>query len=52
MSELTIKSVSKFEETNSEKETVQMTKMIISEDGIEKEIILSGNGNIKVASVV
>ena len=44
MKDLKIKEISRFVEDNIEK-----TKLIISEDGKDTEIILSGNGKLKVA---
>lgn len=47
MSDLKIKEISRFTEGNVEK-----TRLIISENGKDTEIILSGNGKIKIAAHV
>ena len=44
MSDLKIKEISRFVEDNMEK-----TKLVITENGKDTEIILSGNGKLKVA---
>ena len=44
MSDLKIKEISRFVEDNVEK-----TKLVICENGKDTEIILSGNGKMKVA---
>ena len=44
MSELKIKEISRFMEDNIEK-----TRLVISENGKDTEIILQGNGKLKVA---
>ncbi len=44
MSELKIKEISRFMENNIEK-----TRLVISENGKDTEIILQGNGKLKVA---
>lgn len=44
MDDLKIKEITTFTENNSTK-----TKMIISENNIDKEIILEGDGSIKMA---
>lgn len=44
MKDLKIKEISRFVEDNIEK-----TKLVISENGKDTEIILAGNGQLKVA---
>ncbi len=44
MNDLKIKEISRFVEND-----VEMTKLIISENGKDTEIILQGNGKLKVA---
>lgn len=44
MNDLKIKEVTRFVEDN-----VQKTKLVISQDGKDTEIILTGNGKLKVA---
>ena len=44
MNDLKIKEISRFLEDGTEK-----TKLVISENGKDTEIILSGNGKLKVA---
>ena len=44
MSDLKIKEISRFTEDNIEK-----TRLVICENGKDTEIILSGNGKLKVA---
>lgn len=44
MNDLTIKEVTRFVEDNVEK-----TRLVICENGRDTEIILSGNGKLKVA---
>ena len=45
MKDIKIKEISRFTENN-----IQMTKLIISENGKDTEIILTGNGKLKVAA--
>ena len=42
MNDLIIKEISQFTENN-----IPKTRLVISENGIEKEIILQGNGELK-----
>lgn len=44
MNDLKIKEVTRFVEDN-----VQKTRLVISQDGKDTEIILTGNGKLKVA---
>lgn len=48
---MVIKEVSEFSIIENEK-TVRKTKLVISNDGIDTEIILEGNGKVKVATTV
>lgn len=47
MNDLKVKEISRFMENNIEK-----TRLIISQNGKDTEIILSGNGKLKVAAQV
>lgn len=44
MNDLKVKEISRFLEDN-----IQKTRLVISHDGKDTEIILSGNGKLKVA---
>lgn len=44
MNDLSIKEISRFTENN-----IQKTRLVISENGKDTEIILEGNGKLKVA---
>lgn len=44
MNDLKIKEVTRFVEDN-----IQKTRLVISQDGKDTEIILTGNGKLKVA---
>ena len=52
MSKMIIKEVSEFTVVNENNETVRRSKLVISDDGVDTEIILEGNGKIKVTTKV
>ena len=49
---MVIKEVSEFTVVNENNETIRKSKLVISNDGVDTEIILEGNGKIKVTTAV
>ncbi|MFA7657817.1 MAG: hypothetical protein WCY19_00115 [Candidatus Gastranaerophilaceae bacterium] len=49
---MVIKEVSEFNVVDENNKTVHKSKLVISNDGVETEIILEGNGKIKVTTAV
>ena len=49
---MVIKEVSEFTVVNENNETVRRSKLVISDDGVDTEIILEGNGKIRVTTKV
>ncbi len=47
-----IKEVSEFSVVDENNKTVRKSRLVISNDGVDTEIILEGNGKIKVATAV
>lgn len=52
MSKMFIKEVSEFTEKDENNNVIRKSKLVISNNGIETEIILEGNGKIKVTTAV
>lgn len=52
MSNLIIKAVKEFTELDENNNEIKKSKLIISENGVDTEIVLEGNGKIKVAAAV
>lgn len=49
---MVIKEVSEFTVVDENNKTIRKSKLVISNDGVDTEIILEGNGKIKVATAV
>jgi len=49
---MVIKEVSEFTVVNENNETVRRSKLVISDNGVDTEIILEGNGKIRVTTKV
>lgn len=49
---MVIKEVSEFTVVGENNETIRRSKLVISNDGVDTEIILEGNGKIKVTTKV
>lgn len=47
-----IKEVSEFNVVDENNNTIRKSKLVISDDGVDTEIILEGNGKIKVTTAV
>lgn len=47
-----IKEVSEFFVTDENNRQIRKSKLVISTDGVDTEIILEGNGKVKVATAV
>lgn len=47
-----IKEVSEFTVTDENNNTIRKSKLVISNDGVDTEIILEGNGKMKVTTAV
>jgi len=47
---MVIKEVSEFIALDENNKSVRKSKLVISEDGVDTEIILEGNGKIKVTA--
>lgn len=47
-----IKEVSEFTVVDENNQTIRKSKLVISDDGVDTEIILEGNGKIKVTTAV
>ncbi len=52
MDKMFIKEVSEFTETDENNNVIRKSKLVISNNGVETEIILEGNGKIKVTTAV
>jgi hypothetical protein len=49
---MVIKEVSEFTVLDDNNQTIRRSKLVISDDGVDTEIILEGNGKIKVTTAV
>lgn len=49
---MVIKEVSEITEIGENNRTIRKSKLVISDNGIDTEIILEGNGRIRVATTV
>jgi len=49
---MVIKEVSEFTVVDENNRTIRKSKLVISNDGVDTEIILDGDGRIKVTSAV
>lgn len=49
---MVIKEVSEFKALDENNNEVRRSKLVISNDGVDTEIILEGNGKIKVTTAV
>ena len=49
---MVIKEVSEFTVLDENNQTIRKSKLVISNDGVDTDIILEGNGKIKVATKV
>jgi hypothetical protein len=49
---MVIKEVSEFTVVDENNNTIRKSKLVISNDGVDTEIILEGNGKIKVTTKV
>lgn len=49
---MVIKEVSEFSVVDENNNTIRKSKLVISNDGVDTEIILEGNGKIKVTTNV
>lgn len=49
---MVIKEVSEFTVLDENNQAVRKSKLVISNDGVDTEIILEGNGKIKVTTAV
>lgn len=49
---MVIKEVSEFTVLDENNQTIRKSKLVISDNGVDTEIILEGNGKIKVTTTV
>lgn len=49
---MVIKEVSEFTVVDENNQSIRKSKLVISNDGVDTEIILEGNGKIKVTTAV
>lgn len=52
MNKMVIKEVSEFTVTDENGKSIRKSKLVISNNGVDTEIILEGNGKVKVTTAV